>query len=230
MRPIRLQKTEKVKGEHCTYRRLGCGATNTHWFAGHYFSLVQHKNKPRVIVYPPHEDDKKHFRTYQVLSPSQARVLIGWLARYIALSDTDPISLAIASTKVHASEIRREQDKDFYGAWIMKTAAEIARELCRAKDMVCLVPLPGKGGISSHEKTLCDCEVEKMLTQALLDAETRSKKHLSDEELEKTIEAAYARTRPFELNPTPKKPSMAQWCSGFMEGYRACEKRLLGGE
>lgn len=44
---------------------------------------------------------------------------------------------------------------------------EVAREIVRSRGGVCLVPLPGKGGISSHEKTFCDCEVEEMIAKAL---------------------------------------------------------------
>jgi len=104
-----LQKTEKVSGKHHTYRRIGCGPTNTRRFGGCEFSLLEHKKKPRVVLFT--EADTKEFLTLQVISPAEARELIGWLARYIAISDPDPISLAIASTKAHASEIRREQTK-----------------------------------------------------------------------------------------------------------------------
>jgi hypothetical protein len=44
---------------------------------------------------------------------------------------------------------------------------EVAREIVRSRGGVCLVPLPGKGGLSSHEKTFCDCEVEEMIALAL---------------------------------------------------------------
>jgi hypothetical protein len=42
-----------------------------------------------------------------------------------------------------------------------------AREIVRAKGGVCLVPKPGHFGLSSHEKTFCDCEVEEMIATAL---------------------------------------------------------------
>lgn len=104
-----IQKTEKVPDQHHTYRRVGCGPINTKRFGGCKFALLQHKNKPRVVLFTG--DNTRQFRTLQVISPSEARKLIGWLARYIAISDPDPISLAIASTKAHASEICREQVK-----------------------------------------------------------------------------------------------------------------------
>ena len=42
-----------------------------------------------------------------------------------------------------------------------------AQEIVRARGGVCLVPIKGRGGISSHEKTFCDCEVEEMIAAAL---------------------------------------------------------------
>jgi len=103
-----IQKTEKIPGKHHTYRRLGCGAANARRFGGRYLQLVTHKNKVKAIILDDRED--REFFTNQVLSPSKAREMIGWLARYIALSDPDPISVAIASTKAHAQRIRSEQD------------------------------------------------------------------------------------------------------------------------
>jgi len=44
---------------------------------------------------------------------------------------------------------------------------ESARKIVRDRGGVCLVPLPGRDGISSHEKTFCDCEVEEMIAEAL---------------------------------------------------------------
>jgi hypothetical protein len=49
------------------------------------------------------------FHSLAIISPSEARALIGWLARYISMSDPDPISMAIAASKAHASAIIREQ-------------------------------------------------------------------------------------------------------------------------
>ena len=34
------------------------------------------------------------------------------------------------------------------------------------KGLVCLVPNKGKGGITSHEKTLCDCQVLEIFSYA----------------------------------------------------------------
>ncbi len=58
---------------------------------------------------------------------------------------------------------------------------DFAREIVRSRGGVCLVPLPGKGGISSHEKTFCDCEVEEMIAIAL-DAAQPPKVEESDRE------------------------------------------------
>jgi hypothetical protein len=102
------QETEKVKTKHHTYQRKNCHqATNSHKFAGSYLQLMKHKNQIRAVLLPCKSD--REFHTIQVLSPSEARVMIGWLARYIALTDPDPISLAIASTKAHANGIVRQQ-------------------------------------------------------------------------------------------------------------------------
>ena len=102
-----IQKTEKVTGQHHTYRRTGCGATNASRFGGHYFQLVKHKNAIKTILIADKQD--KNFHTTQVISPSEARRLIAWLARYIAYSDPDPISLSIAASKAHADGVIREQ-------------------------------------------------------------------------------------------------------------------------
>lgn len=58
----------------------------------------------------------------------------------------------------------------------MKTPQEIARDICSAKGMVCLVPNENSMcGISSHEKTLCDCEVEELIAQAIKAERERSR-------------------------------------------------------
>ena len=104
-----LQKTEKVPGKSHVYRRTNRhSATNSHKFAGSYLQMLLHKNKVRAVLLP--DKTGTEFHTLQVISPSEARVIIGWLARYIALSDPDPVSLAIASTKAHANGIVREQN------------------------------------------------------------------------------------------------------------------------
>ena len=104
-----FQATEKIHGRHHEYRRLGCGAKNCARFGGNYFQLVKHKNQIRAILIEHRE--QKNFHTVQVISPSEARRLVGWLARYIAYSDPDPISLAIAETKAHANGVMRNQDQ-----------------------------------------------------------------------------------------------------------------------
>ena len=104
----KFQGTEKVPGQYYTYRRTGCGAMNCARFGKSYFQLVKHKNQIRALLL---EDKGKMFHTTQVISPSEARRLIGWLARYIAYSDPDPSSLAIAETRAHANGIFRSQDQ-----------------------------------------------------------------------------------------------------------------------
>lgn len=105
----KLQKTVKVPGLHYIYERIGPSPHRARRFGGRRFQLLEYKNKPRVALFD--DWDCRRFRTNQVISPSEARELIGWLAQYIALSDPDPISLAIASTKAHAQLIRHEQNK-----------------------------------------------------------------------------------------------------------------------
>lgn len=103
------QKTEKVQGKHHVYRRVTRnGPTNSKKFAGSHLQIMRHKNQIRAVLLPDRYE--REFRTIQVISPSEARIAIGWLARYIALSDPDPISLSIAATKAHANGIKREQD------------------------------------------------------------------------------------------------------------------------
>ena len=82
---------------------------NTARFGGFYFQLAKHKGHVRAILLEQRE--QKQFHTTQVISPSEARRLIGWLARYIAYSDPDPISLAIAESKAHANGVIRNQDQ-----------------------------------------------------------------------------------------------------------------------
>jgi len=48
-----------------------------------------------------------------------------------------------------------------------ETSMDRAQEIVRARGGVCLVPIKGRFGISSHEKTFCDCEVEEMIAAAL---------------------------------------------------------------
>ena len=107
MLKAKFQSTEKVKGKHYHYRRLGNGAMNCARFGGNYFQLVKHKGSVRALLLSKKE---KEFHTIQVISPSEARRLVGWLARYIAYSDPDPISLAIAESKAHANGVIRSQD------------------------------------------------------------------------------------------------------------------------
>lgn len=105
----KFQSTEKVKGKSYHYRRLGNGAMNCARFGGNYFQLVKHKGNVRALLLDERCD--REFHTSQVISPSEARRLVGWLARYIAYSDPDPISLAIAETKAHANGVMRNQDQ-----------------------------------------------------------------------------------------------------------------------
>lgn len=109
MLKARFQSTEKVPKPSHTYQRLGCGAMNCARFGGRYFQIVKHKGNVRALLLNERED--KQFHTTQVISPSEARRLIGWLARYIAYSDPDPISLAIAASKSHANGVIRNQDQ-----------------------------------------------------------------------------------------------------------------------
>lgn len=104
-----LQITEKIPNKSHLYRRLGCGATNSKKFAGSYIQLLKYKNQVRAVLFENKND--KEFHTLQIVSPSEARVMIGWLARYIALSDPDPVSLAIAETKAHANGVLRNQNQ-----------------------------------------------------------------------------------------------------------------------
>lgn len=106
---VPLQQTEKVPGKSHTYRRVNRHqATNSHKFAGSYLQMLKHKGQVRAVLMP--DKNPRDFHTTQVISPTEARVIIGWLARYIALSDPDPVSLAIASTKAHANGVLREQN------------------------------------------------------------------------------------------------------------------------
>ncbi len=103
-----LQQTEKVPGKSHTYRRTNRhSATNSHKFAGSYLQMIKHKGQVRAVLMP--DKSPTEFHTIQVISPTEARVIIGWLARYIALSDPDPISMAIASSKAHANRIISDQ-------------------------------------------------------------------------------------------------------------------------
>lgn len=106
---MNFQNTEKVEGKHYTYRRLGCGATNCARFCDSYFQIIKHKNQVRAVLLENRSD--KEFRTAQIISPSEARRLVGWLARYIAYSDPDPISLAIAETRAHANGVMKAQNQ-----------------------------------------------------------------------------------------------------------------------
>jgi len=49
----------------------------------------------------------------------------------------------------------------------MTDARAEAEKIVRDKGGVCLVPLPNSFGLSSHEKTFCDCEVTNMLVDAI---------------------------------------------------------------
>ena len=44
---------------------------------------------------------------------------------------------------------------------------ERARKIVQENGGICLVPKSGRGGISCHEKTFCDCKVESMIAEAL---------------------------------------------------------------
>lgn len=77
-----------------------------------------------------------------------------------------------------------------------KSPSEIAREIVREAGGVCLVPLPGKFGLTSHEKTFCDCEVEKMLEKAIEAERARS--------AGPAVLARRTSTTPFELGIKPQ--------------------------
>jgi hypothetical protein len=94
------------------WEREGCTPKYTTRIGGHRFFMAEFKGKPRVILEVGNSfKPNKPFHSNQVISPSEARRLIAWLARYIAMSDPDPVSLAIASTKTHAKLIQLEQDR-----------------------------------------------------------------------------------------------------------------------
>lgn len=58
----------------------------------------------------------------------------------------------------------------------MRDATERARKIVGDRRGVCLVPLPdSKYGMTSHERTFCDCTVEEILADAIMAAELRGR-------------------------------------------------------
>ena len=104
----KLQKTEKIPG-HCKWKRVGPSPQyNFSFFPDTGLQMLNHKGKPRIVVFVGGD---RYFESCNVFGPHKARLLIGWLARYIAMADADQVSLSIASTKAHAKLITYEQDK-----------------------------------------------------------------------------------------------------------------------
>lgn len=106
---IKPRKSSKIYGEHCMWKIEGCGLQYCTKFAGKYIALITHKNKIRAVLLDE-KYGKRKFHGTNIINPSDARLIIGWLARYIAQADPDPVSLAIASTKAHARLIEKDQN------------------------------------------------------------------------------------------------------------------------